>query len=270
MAGPVKAVTRPTAYDPTSLPSNTIVVVPADSIDCNVQAGFLTSDSSNGIKNSVMDIDRLVFAIVQHEDAEAATNALNQAGFAVTHISSVGGFLGTYNVTLLIGLPSSDVERALGLLRVHCHRRTVPATVTAYEVVSHLSVFGQPTSADVGSATVFVLPVARYLRLGVDRPIVDSKHWSVEPGTMQLVLIIVSNESSGKLLERLTNWSYRVTLISTTGGFLRRGNSTLFIGARSERVDSIVDQIQQVAGVTAVKDTVATIFVLDISQSERI
>ncbi len=217
-----------------------------------------------------MDIDRLVFAIAQHEDAEAATRALNQAGFAVTRISSVGGFLGTHNVTLLIGLPSGDVERALGLLRVHCHRRTVPINLPAQEVASQRSVFMPPTAVNVGGATVFVLPAVRYLRLGVDHPIVDSKHRSVEPGTMQLVLVIVSNESSGKLLERLTDWSYRATLISKTGGFLRRGNATLFIGVRSARVDSIIDQIQQVAGAAAAKDSVATIFVLDISQYERI
>jgi uncharacterized protein YaaQ len=130
-------------------------------------------------------------------------------------------------------------------------------------------VFVPPTAAVVGGATVFALPVARYLRLEAGRPSVDSKYRPVEPGTMQLVLVIVSKEPSGKLLERLTDWSYRATLISTTGGFLRRGNSTLFIGARSERVDSIIDQIQQVANVTAVKDS-ATIFVLDISQHERI
>lgn len=217
-----------------------------------------------------MDIDRLVFAIVQHEDADPVTRTLNQAGFAVTRISSVGGFLGAYNVTLLIGLPSSDVERALGLLRDHCHSRTVPVNVTAHAVESHRSVFVPPTAVVVGGATVFVLPVARYLRLGVDHPIVDSKHRPVEPGTMQLVLVIVSNEPSGKLLERLTDWSYRATLISTTGGFWKRGNATIFIGARSERVDSIINQIQQVASATAVKDSVATIFVLDISQSERI
>jgi uncharacterized protein YaaQ len=210
-----------------------------------------------------LDIDRLVFAIIQPEDAEAATRALNQAGFAVTRIGSVGGYLGTHNVTLLIGLPSGEVEHALDLLRIHCHTRTVQVALASRTVAS-------PTVTDVGGATVFVLPVARYLRLGVTQPLADSKHQSAEPGTMQLIFVIVSNEQSGKLLKRLTDWSYRATLISTTGGFLQRGNSTLFIGARSERVDSIIDQIHQVAGATDVKDSVATIFVLDIFHHERI
>jgi uncharacterized protein YaaQ len=59
-----------------------------------------------------------------------------------------------------------------------------------------------------------------------------------------LILAIVSQEQSGKLVETLTNWSYRATLIGTTGGFWRRGNVTLLVGVRAERVDSIVEQIR--------------------------
>jgi uncharacterized protein YaaQ len=216
-----------------------------------------------------MDMNRLVFAIVQAEDAEDVTNALTRASFAVTRISSMGGFLSARNVTLLIGLSSSAIERALALVREHCHQRTVPITVSAFEVASQQSGFTPPAAANVGAATVFVLPVARYVRLGTNQPIVDSTYQSVEPGTMQMVLVIVSDKSSSTLMERLTDWSYRATLISTTGGFLRRGNSTVFIGARSERVDSIINQIQQVAGALGAEDPVATIFVLDIFEYER-
>ncbi|MBI5304472.1 MAG: cyclic-di-AMP receptor [Chloroflexi bacterium] len=215
-----------------------------------------------------MDIDRLVLAIVQPKDAEAITRALNQADLAVTHISSVGGFLGTHNVTLLIGLPSNDVERALELLRTHCHRRTVPANVPGREVEPHQSGFAPPTA--VGSATVFVLPVARYLRLEGDHLSVDSTPQSVEPGTMQLVLVIVSNEPSGELLKRLTNWSYRATRFSTIGGFSHRENATLLIGARAERVNSILDQIRQVCAAAPMNNSAATIFVLDIAQHARL
>ena len=204
-----------------------------------------------------MDVDRLVLAIIQREDADAAISALNQAGLAVTLISTIGGFLGTSNVTLLIGLRSNDLEQAIGLLRTHCHKRTVHTSLIA------------PTETEVGSATIFVFPVTRYVHMGADHTIVDSQRKPSEPGTLQLILAIVSNEQSGKLVETLTEWSYRATLISTTGGFLHRGNATLLIGARSERVESIVDQIRQVCGVTATKGSVATIFVLDIAQHER-
>jgi hypothetical protein len=111
--------------------------------------------------------------------------------------------------------------------------------------------------------------VARYIHLGTTYTIADFQRQPSTPGTLQIILAIVSNEQAGKLLETLTDWSYRATLISTTGGFLHRGNATLLIGARSERVNSIVDLIRQVYGVTATKGSVATIFVLDIAQHER-
>ncbi len=98
----------------------------------------------------------------------------------------------------------------------------------------------------VGGATIFVLFVTRYVHAGADRVIVDALRGPSEPGTLQLILAIVSKEQSGKLVATLTDWSYRATLIGTTGGFLRRGNATILIGDRSERVDSIVEQIRQV------------------------
>jgi uncharacterized protein YaaQ len=204
-----------------------------------------------------MDVDRLVLAIVQREDADAAISALNQAGLAVTLISTIGGFLGTSNVTLLIGLRSNDVEQAIGLLKTQCHKRTVHSSLIA------------PAETDVGGATIFVFPVARYIHLGTTYTIADFQREPSTRGTLQMILAIVSNEQVGKLLETLTDWSYRVTLISTTGGFLHRGNATLLIGARSERVNSIVDQIRQVYGMTAMNNSAATIFVLAIAQHER-
>jgi uncharacterized protein YaaQ len=204
-----------------------------------------------------MDIDTLVLAIVQPEDADAAISALNQAGLAVTLISTIGGFLGTGNVTLLIGLRSKDVEQAVGLLKAQCHKRTAHPSLAA------------PAETKVSGATIFVFPVARYLHLGTTSTNADFQREPSVPGTIQMVLVIVTNEHLNKLLETLTDWSYRATLISTTGGFLRRGNATLLIGARSERVDSIANQIRQVCGVIPTNDSVATIFVLDIARYAR-
>jgi uncharacterized protein YaaQ len=204
-----------------------------------------------------MDIDTLVLAIVQPEDVDATISALNQAGLAVTLISTIGGFLGTGNVTLLIGLRSNDVEQAIGLLKAQCHKRTVHPSLAA------------PAETKVGGATIFVFPVARYIHLGTASTIADFQREPSVPGTMQMILVLVANEHLSKLLETLTDWSYRATLISTTGGFLRRGNATLLIGARSERIDSIANQIRQVCGATATNDSVATIFVLDIAQYAR-
>ncbi len=199
-----------------------------------------------------MEIDALALAIIQREDADAAIGALNRAGFAVTLIASVGGFLRARNVTLLIGLRAGEVERALGLLKMCCHKRTVPAGTI------------------VGGATIFVFPVTRYVHWGAARVIVDSQRAPSEPGALHMILAIVAQEQAGKLIETLTDWSYRATLISTTGGFWRRGNATILSGVRAERVDSIVEQIRRVCKMNPTNEPVATIFVLDVARLEHL
>ncbi len=203
-----------------------------------------------------MKVDRLLLAIVQRQDADAAARALTHAGLAVTIISSVGGFLRANNVTLLIGLAAADIERALDLLNAYCERRTVPTP-------------GVAAATTVGGATVFVCPVSRYVHLGADRAVVDVENKPTEPGRLQLLLAIVPEEPAGKLAETLTDWSYRVTRVGTTGGFWRRGNATLVVGARSERVDPIVKLIREVC-TTNSNGPVATIFVLDLDRLEHL
>jgi uncharacterized protein YaaQ len=146
----------------------------------------------------------------------------------------------------------------LSLLQAACHPRLVPRSI-------------QPsaTETSVSGAIVFVSPVARYIRLKADGVIVDSHPDFTEVGSMKLILAIVTQEDAGKLLGVLTDWSYRATLISTTGSFLKQGNGTVLIGVRSERVDSIVDQIRHICHAHPWNDAIATIFVLDLSRFER-
>jgi uncharacterized protein YaaQ len=217
-----------------------------------------------------MDVDKLMLAIVQPDDADAATNALIAAGLSVTQISSLGGFLGIHNVTLLIGLASNEVEHALDILRTQCRKRSVPLDATALANASPQSVSMQSTLVDIGSAVVFIFPIVRYAHLESNQPLVDVKHALIEPGSMQLVFVIVPENESGKLLERLTDWSYHATLISTTGGFLKQGNATLLMGVRSERVDSILEQIHPVTDLNVGKDSAATVFVLEMIRQERL
>jgi hypothetical protein len=90
-----------------------------------------------------------------------------------------------------------------------------------------------------------------------------------EIGKMKLLMAVVPKTRVGKLIEKLNDWSYRATLIGTTGGFSRQENATLLIGARSERVNSIVNEISQVGAIAGGNDPRATIFVLDLAHYER-
>ena len=67
---------------------------------------------------------QLIVAIVQDEDAGLATDALTTAGFRVTRINTMGGFLRKGNATLAIATEPSQVQRALLLIRDNCERRS--------------------------------------------------------------------------------------------------------------------------------------------------
>jgi uncharacterized protein YaaQ len=49
-------------------------------------------------------IKLLMLAVIQEQDLDTATRALQQLNVPVAFFSSAGGFLGRRNVTLLIGL----------------------------------------------------------------------------------------------------------------------------------------------------------------------
>ncbi|HQB32930.1 MAG TPA: cyclic-di-AMP receptor, partial [Erysipelotrichaceae bacterium] len=53
---------------------------------------------------------------------------------------------------------------------------------------------------------------------------------------MKLIIAIVSNDDSSAVSARLTEHGFMVTRLSTTGGFLRAGNTTMLIGTEDERV----------------------------------
>jgi uncharacterized protein YaaQ len=63
---------------------------------------------------------------------------------------------------------------------------------------------------------------------------------------MKLVMAIVSSDDARDLLERLTRAGFRATVISTTGGFLREGNTTVLVGTEDQRVSQAVDLVRQV------------------------
>ena len=56
----------------------------------------------------------------------------------------------------------------------------------------------------------------------------------------KLLLVVMSERDADVALDTLTAQGHRVTLISSTGGFLRRGHATLMLGVAEEQVDDVV------------------------------
>jgi uncharacterized protein YaaQ len=104
-------------------------------------------------------INRLMTVVVQIQDVNVATNALNEIGLSVTDLSSSGGFLGGRNVTLLIGLTNGEEEKVVQILRKTCRRRVEYVTTSLEGAPFHLPI---STPVPVGGATVFTLAVERY------------------------------------------------------------------------------------------------------------
>ena len=63
---------------------------------------------------------------------------------------------------------------------------------------------------------------------------------------MKLIIAIVQDEDSSRLLMGLMEKGFGVTKLATTGGFLRAGNTTLLIGVEDGRVDEVVRAIESV------------------------
>ena len=61
---------------------------------------------------------------------------------------------------------------------------------------------------------------------------------------MKLVMSIVSNEDARPLINSLMRRGHRATMVSTTGGFLREGNATIFIGTEDKTLDEVLGVIR--------------------------
>jgi uncharacterized protein YaaQ len=62
---------------------------------------------------------------------------------------------------------------------------------------------------------------------------------------MKLIMAIISSDDARDALDRLTKAGLRATVISTTGGFLREGNTTIFLGAEDQAVAQAVEVLRQ-------------------------
>ena len=60
---------------------------------------------------------------------------------------------------------------------------------------------------------------------------------------MKLLIAIINNDDCPTVLSEITREGFSATKLSTSGGFLRAGNSTLLIGVEDDKVDTLVELI---------------------------
>jgi uncharacterized protein YaaQ len=62
---------------------------------------------------------------------------------------------------------------------------------------------------------------------------------------MKLILAVIQDQDSNKLLKALVDHNFRATKLASTGGFLKSGNTTFMIGTEDIRVDKALQIIKE-------------------------
>jgi uncharacterized protein YaaQ len=62
---------------------------------------------------------------------------------------------------------------------------------------------------------------------------------------MKMIIAVVQDKDSNRLTDALAENEFKTTKLSTTGGFLREGNTTFMIGCDDEDVDDALDIIKK-------------------------
>jgi uncharacterized protein YaaQ len=109
---------------------------------------------------------KLVMAVVQAMDVRKVLNALMEAGYRATRISSTGGFLVRGNSTILIGVEDDRVDALMQVLRAQAHgRREFVSPVVSVSGSTGVAEAKRLVQVDVGGPTVMVLDVGRFEQL---------------------------------------------------------------------------------------------------------
>ncbi|MEW6547503.1 MAG: cyclic-di-AMP receptor [Bacillota bacterium] len=62
---------------------------------------------------------------------------------------------------------------------------------------------------------------------------------------MKLIVAVIQDKDSVRLLEALVKKGYRATKLASTGGFLREGNTTVLIGVEDGQTDEVLATIRE-------------------------
>lgn len=87
---------------------------------------------------------------------------------------------------------------------------------------------------------------------------------------MKLLIVIINDRDTEKILDQLVEADFGATQIASTGGFLRKKNSTLMIGTEEKRVDEAIEVIRSKTMPGDQNQHRATVFVLDMVEFEQL
>lgn len=62
---------------------------------------------------------------------------------------------------------------------------------------------------------------------------------------MKMIMAVIQDKDSSRLLQALVENNFRATKLSSSGGFLKSGNTTIMIGTEDIRVNKALDIIKE-------------------------
>ncbi len=62
--------------------------------------------------------------------------------------------------------------------------------------------------------------------------------------SMKMVVAVIQDKDSNRLTDALADQNFKTTKLSTSGGFLKEGNTTLMIGCEDANVDAVLNIIK--------------------------
>ncbi|AUW94867.1 hypothetical protein BXT84_13650 [Sulfobacillus thermotolerans] len=105
----------------------------------------------------------MLIVVIQSQDAKALSKALRALPAPFTQFASRGAFLDQGNTTYMIGTRAEKVPAILDVVRQYSHQRE--ALAHGGHVPLHHDFYASPTTVTIGGATIFALPVERYIRI---------------------------------------------------------------------------------------------------------
>jgi uncharacterized protein YaaQ len=64
---------------------------------------------------------------------------------------------------------------------------------------------------------------------------------------MKLIVFVTDDAHADASVDALVDQGFRVTRLATTGGFLRRGNTTLLVGVEDDQIERAYDLVKRAA-----------------------
>ncbi|MDR1598377.1 MAG: cyclic-di-AMP receptor [Oscillospiraceae bacterium] len=108
---------------------------------------------------------KLIVAIVQDEDSSRLVSSLMNEGYGVTKLATTGGFLRAGNTTLLVGVEDDRFDGAMAVIEKVCKSRKQIATSPSPVAGASGVYVPYPIEVMVGGATIFVVPVDKFIKL---------------------------------------------------------------------------------------------------------